>query len=252
MTQNQWQAFVEYKETFRRMCNTLLAYSAELVPLQKSAAKKDTPEYSIETPVVYNTAYDAVTERDEIKLLVVADNPGKEEQLAKNKSYLVGQSGRIAEGFFRRNDELKCDFRKNVIILNKSPIHTAKTSHLRFLQKNGSESIRQILLQSQIEMAHLTAALHKKLLQDDETVELWLVGYAELKKNGIFLPYRNTLFSEYAKNPFAWNRVCVFQHFSMNRFLIDLNAYRKDNAELGIKSALENLGHSHRDEIFNF
>lgn len=253
MTQQQWEAFVEFKETFRERCNTWLSLSAELIPLQKSACKKDTPEYPLETPVVYNTAYDAIQPTDHIKLLVVGDNPGKEEQLHKKCSYLVGQSGRIAEGFFRRNADVGIDFRKNVIILNKTPIHTAKTAHLRFLQKNGSENIQNIILQSQKEMAHLTAVLHKKLLRDDAHIQLWLVGYAELKKNGIFLPYRDELFSEYAdvgKDGAAWDAVCVFQHFSMNRFLIDLKTYQEKNKELSTTSALTNLGHLHRDEIF--
>ena len=105
-----------------------------MFPLQKAAYEKDTPEYPLENAVVYNTSLDSVTEEDDIHLIVVGDNPGKEEQFEKNRKYLVGQSGRIAEGFFRRNEELNTDFRKNVIILNKTPLHTAKTKHLNYLK----------------------------------------------------------------------------------------------------------------------
>ena len=71
----------------------------------------------------------------------------------------MGQSGKIAEGFFRKNPELQTDFRKNVIILNKTPVHTAKTKHLNELSKN--ETAKKIILESQIWMAQKTAELHK-------------------------------------------------------------------------------------------
>ena len=59
---------------------------------------------------------DRLTPDDEIKLIVIGDNPGKDEQLTKNQRYLVGQAGKIADGFFKRNPELGIDFRKNVVI----------------------------------------------------------------------------------------------------------------------------------------
>lgn len=37
-------------------------------------------EYAIETPIVYNRAFDEVRQGDHISLIVVADNPGKREQ----------------------------------------------------------------------------------------------------------------------------------------------------------------------------
>ena len=257
MTQAQWNAFSLFRTNFKKQCEKWAELSEDLYPLQSDAASKDTPPYPHETAVVYNTALDALTATDNIRLIVIGDNPGKEEQLAVNRKYLVGQSGRIAEGFFRRNPELGTDFRKNVIILNKTPIHTAKTAHLRYLA-NSSPKIQTLILESQLWMAQATACLHKQLVLGAEAEssfipQLWLVGYAELKgKNGLFLPYRDCLKKTYLEsNDRAWDSVFVYQHFSMNRFLIDLKAYREEHPSFSLAKALEELGRQHKDEIFN-
>ena len=85
--------------------------------------------------------------------------------------------------------------------------------------------------------------------------QLWLVGYAELKEKGIFAPYRDALKAAYAGSD-AWKSVFVYQHFSMNRFLIDLKAYQKNRAvneseeNRSLARDLEKLGEYHRKEIF--
>ena len=104
-----------------------------------------TPAYPFETTVVYNRSLDDVTKDDDIKLIVIGDNPGKDEQLAKNNRYLVGQAGKIAEGYFRRNPELGIDFRRNVIILNKTPVHSAKTAQLKTIAKQGGKKIADLI-----------------------------------------------------------------------------------------------------------
>lgn len=252
MNNVQWNAFCEYRDRLKDLCGKWMNYSPVLKELQKAAGAKDTPDYPLETAVVYNTAYDEINREDEIKLIVIGDNPGKEEQLSANRRYLVGQSGRIAEGFFRRNPSLKIDFRKNVVIMNKTPVHTAKTSHLRYLIKNGGSEMEKLILESQIEMARMASKLHRKLVEGssgDYEPELWLVGYSELKGKGLFLPYRDELKKSYGTSE-TWNKVFVYQHFSMNRFLIDLRNCMKENGNLSMKEALEKLGRQHRDEIF--
>ena len=98
-------------------------------------------------------------------------------------------------------------------------------------------------------MAEKTAKLHTDLCGAGEASELWLVGYSELKGKGIFTDYRDTLKQTYMNvNPAIWDKVYVFQHFSMNRFTIDL----KDNFDQ--KESLQNniyrLGNLHKTEIF--
>lgn len=261
MNKKQWEVFKFFRNEYKKYCIEWNKMSAELRPLQIEAAKKDTPPYSLETSIVYNILYDEITPEDRISLIVVGDNPGKEEQLLINTKYLVGQSGRIAEGFFKRNPGFNIDFRKNVLITNKTPVHTAKTSHLKYLKKNGSKEVCDLLLVSQCKMAELTAGLHKGLNENREdgepAVSLWLVGYSELKDKGIFLDYKQHLRNEYLSSDKEnmikdWSDVYVYQHFSMNRFLIDLNEHcGKTNVSFDVlKNNLQILGWKHRKEIF--
>ena len=240
MDNTQFAALKAFRDEYKKKCAEWSALSPTLIPLQKEAAAADTPPYPIETPVVYNTALDAITQDDDIKIIVIGDNPGKDEQLAKNQKYLVGQAGKIAQGFFARHPSLGVDFRKNAIILNKTPVHSAKTKHLKFIAAKNAAA-RDLILQSQLWLAQKTAALAAGV-----GAQIWLVGYAELKDKGIFVPYRDAL-----KEANVWDALFVFQHFSMNRFLIDLRDFcggQLDEDSLAQKIAA--LGRRHRDEIF--
>lgn len=245
MTDNQWLAFCSFRDAFKNRCKVWSekAQKFEISKMQREAADKDeVPFYPIENPVVYNTALNEITCDDEIKLIVIGDNPGKAEQLDKNMKYLVGLSGKIAAGFFKKNPSLSIDFRKNVIILNKTPVHSAKTKELLFMYKQNNKNISELIEESQIWMAQKTAELHTKLGCD-----LWLVGYAELKKKGVFTQYRDELKKAYTQLD-VFNRVYVFQHFSMNRFSIDLKA--KTNTNMNLIENIHAIGTLHRNEIF--
>lgn len=256
MTDYQWKAFCDFKAEFKKKIEEWLKAAPELPALQKAAADAaNTPSYPFETAVVYNTDLDRVTKDDDIHLIVIGDNPGKDEQLAKNKRYLVGQAGKIADGFFKRNPQLQTDFRKNVIILNKTPVHSAKTAQLKKMMKDGGKKICELIEESQLWMAEQTAKLHCELCRGAggaggtpfPTPELWLVGYSELKDKGFFTPYKNKLFETYASTDASvWAKVFVFQHFSMNRFTIDL----KEHSDTVSLEAIHELGNIHKKEIF--
>lgn len=246
MTLEQWKFFCDFRDDFKKKVDEWTSALPTLPRLQHEAAKiAGNTEYPFETPVVYNRSLDEVSQGDDIKLIVIGDNPGKDEQLAKNNRYLVGQAGKIAEGYFRNNSELGIDFRKNVIILNKTPVHSAKTIQLKTVEKLGGEPAIRLIKESQIWMAKKTAELHACL-----GTELWLVGYSELRDKKIFVPYRDTLKESCSIK--AWNRVYVFQHFSMNRFTIDLADYvkvqKKEKARL--EANIHELGILHRKDIF--
>jgi hypothetical protein len=253
MTNQQWKAFCAFKQEFREICKQWKdEFSEILKPLQKISANQDkVPDYPIENSIVYNTALDEITQDDEIKLIVIGDNPGKNEQLDINKKYLVGQSGKIAEGFFKKNPILKTDFRKNVIILNKTPIHTAKTKELLFVS-NQNEKIKNLLKESQIWFAKKTVELHIAL-----DCKMWLVGYAEVKNKGLFEDYKKILLEEYQKSEIgknAFKKFFVYQHFSMNRFLIDLNEFSKSFpqhlSQENLETRLDELGSVRKNQIF--
>ncbi|MGN0740018.1 MAG: hypothetical protein ACI4LX_07595 [Treponema sp.] len=257
MTESQWNIFTEFKESFKARCLEWQKFSDDLIPLQKKAAMADTPDYSFETPVVYNTALDELTKDSQIKLILIGDNPGKSEQLKANRKYLVGQAGKLADRFFKQNPEFQIDFRQNVIILNKTPVHSAKTKHLSKIAEDLSSKnspAKNLILESQQWLAKETARLHKNLCslaeQENSVLpQLWLVGYAELKKGGIFVPYKEILKQEYSESPF-WNSVFVFQHFSMNRFTIDLKNFLQTERCDNQVQALAKLGTQHKNELF--
>ena len=257
MTNFQWECFNKFRNTFKDMVTQWNNQAKSLIIVQEKAMDFfKNVDYELQTPIVYNTALDEITQNDEIKLIVIGDNPGKDEQLAKNQKYLVGQAGKLGNNFFKNHDELGIDFRKNVIILNKTPIHSAKTNQLKKFATFGGKEIEDLLKQTQIWMAQETAKLHQNLLKGSENKDfpqLWLVGYSELKEKGIFTDYKNELKKQYqtseeAKN--AWDNVFVYQHFSMNRFSIDLKEFSTENKNLDLKTQLKTLGKKHKDEIF--
>lgn len=257
MTNFQWECFNKFRNTFKDMVTQWNNQAKSLIIVQEKAMEFfKNVDYELQTPIVYNTALDEITQNDEIKLIVIGDNPGKDEQLIKNQKYLVGQAGKLGNSFFKNHDELGIDFRKNVIILNKTPIHSAKTNQLKKFATFGGKEIEDLLKETQIWMAQETAKLHQKLLQGSENKDypqLWLVGYSELKEKGIFTDYKNELKRQYktseeAKN--AWDNVFVYQHFSMNRFSIDLKEFSTENKNLDLKTQLKTLGKKHKDEIF--
>lgn len=258
MTNEQWKIFCDFKDDLKQQVQIWSELAPELKELQKSAAKAaKTPDYPFETAVVYNRSLDEIKQDDDIRLIVIGDNPGKDEQLAKNNKYLVGQAGKIAEGYFRKNPCLNIDFRKNVIILNKTPIHSAKTNQLKTIEKLGGKKIADLIEESQIWMANRTAKLHIDLCNAADSVEteteLWLVGYSELKEKGLFCSYRNVLKTAYFQSASeVWDKVFVFQHFSMNRFICDLNLFlaaeKKETQPLD--KSIHELGYKHKIEIF--
>lgn len=254
MTNEQWNAFTAFRSRFRDQC-AIWAKQAELSPqgwlgtLQQAAADADeNPAYPLENPIVYNHSLDGLTREDTIKLIIVGDNPGKDEQLQINRRYLVGQAGKLGDGFFRKNPELGVDFRKNVVILNKTPIHTAKTKQLDYIQNKGGARFTALFEETQRWMAKETADLQKAL-----GCGLWLVGYGELRSTGLFSVYADELREQYMSESNGFKgigSVLLFQHFSMNRFSIDLmQRYLKN---LSLEDNLKALGFAHRAEILGW
>jgi hypothetical protein len=174
MNQKTWKAFaaaralyIEEIEQLRRKLPRLGSFQQQLVDTRIG------PAFGVETPIVYNEALDEVTQKDKIKLILVADNPGRREQAAENRRYLVGPSGKIADKFFREHPELDIDFRKNVLILNKTPIHTPRTAELRELCRLGGPKLTDAVNDSQRTMVRLLLEYH--LILPDAPV--WIIGY---------------------------------------------------------------------------
>jgi hypothetical protein len=228
MDNETWKKFIKARKKFHSAVEEINAALPNLRAIQQEFA--DNRGYTVETPVVYNTALDDITQDDEIKLILVADNPGRREQ--EKKRYLVGPSGKIAGKFFCDNPALGIDFSKNVIILNKTPIHTPRTADLRAL--GGSA----VLEESQRMMARLLADFFQAL-----GAQIWITGYSEMKKGGIFAVYTDVLRDLLIKNKLP---LLVFRHFSMNQFTVDL---KRKSQYASIQKNLYTIGSAYRKRI---
>jgi hypothetical protein len=251
MKRSAWNQFTAARDHYRAAVEDIRRDLPGLRNVQQKLVKSRAsgeipgsagPAYTVETPVVYNGALDDVETGSEIRLILVADNPGRREQAAENRRYLVGPSGKIAEKFFRENPSLGIDFRKNVIILNKTPVHTPRTAELRELCRLGGAALEKALANSQRIMARLLREFHQALAP----VPVWIIGYSEMKRGGIFAAYTETLRELYPDQKFK-NQLFFYRHFSMNQFTIDLRQQAAPGETL--EESLARIGLSYRQRI---
>jgi len=264
LNENSWKDFKKAKNRFRKEVDTLSSSLPNLKKIQQEFVNsRSETTYKIETPVVYNSALDDFTAEDEIKLILVGDNPGRREQTVENRRYLVGPSGKIAHKFFRDNPSLQIDYLKNVIILNKTPIHSPRTNDLKELHteiqgedltrianrrfEGGNRKKHEGLLtlsleSSQVFMADLLLEFYKAF-----ECPVWIIGYSEMKKKGIFESYTERLKEICSENKDFFKQLYFYRHFSMNQFTIDL----KKQAQSGetVSKTLKRIGKAYRERI---
>jgi hypothetical protein len=204
-----WRLFSAARDAYREAVELLNKQLPGLGSLQQQLADtRSGPAYAVETPVVYNEALDRLGPGDDIKLILVADNPGRREQAAENRRYLVGPSGKIAERFFNAEPSLGIAFRANVLILNKTPIHTPRTAELRELCRLGGPALTEAVVQSQLTMVGILRQFYRALAP----VPVWVIGYSEMKRGGIFEAYTTAL-SEAAAATDLYDRLFFYRHF---------------------------------------
>ncbi|MBN1241755.1 MAG: hypothetical protein JXA15_03495 [Spirochaetales bacterium] len=243
MTRDAWNAFERLRDRFRADCARWNSALPGLRDLQDQLrARLGYDDYEIETPVVYNRDLDALGPGDRVAWILVADNPGKKEQLEANRRYLVGQAGKLAARFFR--EELALEFRREVLVINKTPIHTPKTAELRkLLALDGDGSLRAIFEESQESMARLALDLARTL-----DAPIWISGLGELSPRGVFSAWSRAFGAGLEAEPGLARRTFVFRHFSMNQFAVQLKGERKPGEALG--AALERIGAAGRLRAF--
>jgi hypothetical protein len=259
MREKAYAAIDSIRREFRALIAEWSEDSPYLIEAQERVrAKMGYEDYRVETSVVYNKALDDIKIEDEIKIILVADNPGKKEQLLANNRYLVGQSGKLAEGWFGR--QLALDFRREVLILNKTPIHTPKTAELGVLLRSAGlhrQRLEALLAGSQAAMADLAWRLYRALRDTSGPGRgsagpwpvLWVSGLGELRKGGLFEIYRDELARRMARDdPSLRSGVWAFNHFSMNQFAIELK--RKARSDESLIEELERVGAENRRRVF--
>ncbi len=244
------------RKEFRGLVDAWTAANPYLLEAQERVrVQRGYVDYLVETPVVYNRALDELGPDSEIKIILVADNPGKKEQLAANNRYLVGQSGKLAEGWLEL--ELGLDFRKEVLILNKTPVHTPKTAELALLAKASgihAQRLSALLAGSQAAMADLAWRLYCALRETGtgsraDLPALWISGVGELRRGGLFEIYRDELVRRMAKaKPGLLSGVWAFNHFSMNQFAIEMKKKARPGAAMD--GELARIGRENRIRVF--
>jgi len=247
MKRTVWNRFEKAREHYRSEIEKLFLELPKLRAVQQKLVNSRSLSYPVETPIVYNNALDDINQNSEIRLILVADNPGRREQMAENRRYLVGPSGKIAEKFFRDNPSLNIDFRANVIILNKTPVHTPRTTELKELRKLGGPSLETALDESQRIMARLLLEFHQALICENGKVPpVWITGYSEMKKGGVFEAYTDELKTIYAGTDLK-DSIFLYRHFSMNQFTIDLKQQTVRGETL--EKTLERIGMTYRERF---
>jgi hypothetical protein len=253
MTPAQYTRFSGIRARMRDYIDSLLRNNAWILPVQRKLYRaRGYREEELETPIVYNLALDEITEESSPRFIIVADNPGLQEQKTKNHRYLVGQAGKLAVSWFRAN--LDMDFRSATIIVNKTPVHTPKTAELRLLIKLADErgtELAALLSESQRVMARYACELAECL-----QCPLWVSGIGELRPRGIFSPWTEELRAHCAGAPASVRgQILLFRHFSMNQFAIEYAKARNDTKRgapltpSATLSLLEQIGRKNRVAI---
>ena len=150
------------------------------------------------------------------------------------------------------------DFRREVLILNKTPVHTPKTAELAMLAKSSGlhrPRLESLLAGSQSAMADLAWRLYRALRGSGESPTswpvLWVSGVGELRKGGLFEIYRDEMTRRLAKaEPEERSGVWAFNHFSMNQFAIEIK--RKARPGLPVVDELARIGRENSRRIFGF
>ena len=184
--------------------------------------------YRIDNAIVFNRNLRKLSESGP-KYIIVADNPGMDEQKDENSCYLIGKAGQMTRNFFI-NNKLVEDFDSQVAVLNKTCIHTKSTGDLKKLK-----DIKSLIGETQVFMADIAVDMQKIF-----NSKLWVIGCSELKVKGLFSPYLKRLKERYendAKN--HKDHLFFYPHFSYGNFQKNLNSVLSQNSELTVESALK-------------
>jgi len=233
MTSEQYREFSKLRDEFRDKINKWKEDYPLLIDKIKETSAK---EYEIINSFVYNEKLDSIEEKNQIKYIWVTDNPGMKENILNQ--YGVGQSGNAGKNFMEGFNLVK-DFNSEVLILNKSPIHTRVTAELKKLV--GFEGVAK---ESQEFMAYLSYELHRIF-----NCELWILGTSNMHK--IFSSYTNEILSNYSNSPLKSN-IYLFYHFSQGQFKKDFNRISKEDVNLKTEDICHKIGIEKRNKILNF
>ena len=231
MTKEQFKKFCSFRDEFRKQ--TAL-WNEEYNKVLKERIES-LSGCEITNSFIYNEKLDEINENDNIKYIWIQDNPGYNEMLQNR--YAIGASGKAGQNFMK-NEGLAEDFDREVIVLNKSPIHTKVTAVLSKLKN------REIQDETQRYMAKAIFNVHNIFECD-----LWILGISNLK--GIFGTFSKDMEKLY-KNSALNKKMFLYYHFSQGQFK---KAYNLEASTLGTDDPdkiLESIGIKNRKKYFDF
>jgi len=232
------------KKILKKHSQTLLQWTKKYSRLKNDIQelvneRKKKNRYPVNEVILYNNNLEKVDPK-KIKYILVGDNPGVEEQRCGYYFAETGRAGQLARVFFKKHMLVDC-FDCEVLVLNKTFIHTPTTKGLKKLTANHESLIKE----SQEYMAKLLLEIMQALPSDK--VEVWVVGISQMRdKKGVFQWFREEL-----KNC-DQKRVRLFKHFSYGHFCRDLGLSAKCTDKIGEKALKEILkikGNGYRREI---
>ena len=231
MTKEQFKKFCSFRDEFRKQ--TAL-WNEEYNKVLKEKIES-LSGCEITNSFIYNEKLDEINENDNIKYIWIQDNPGYNEMLQNR--YAVGASGKAGQNFMK-NEGLAEDFDREVIVLNKSPIHTKVTAVLSKLKN------REIQDETQRYMAKAIFTVHNIFECD-----LWILGISNLK--GIFGTFSKDMEKLY-KNSALNKKMFLYYHFSQGQFKkaynLEANTLVTDDPD----KILESIGIKNRKKYFDF
>jgi hypothetical protein len=231
MTKEQFEKFCSFRDKFKKQ---IILWNEEYNTILKE--KIETLEaYEIENVFIYNEKLDEITEKNNIKYIWIQDNPGYNEMLQNR--YAVGASGKAGQNFMV-NAGLVKDFDKEIIVLNKSPLHTRVTATLSKLKN------REIQDETQKYMAELNYNIHN-IFQ----CEMWILGISNLK--GIFGTFSRNMENLY-KNSSLNKKMFLYYHFSQGQFKKAYNLKEKELKSSNTDEILISIGTENRKKYFDF
>ncbi len=237
-----YEAFSKIRLRLKERIDAWESGNPDLKQAQQALADDSGRDYRVESPLVHNADLEAIGPNTRPRLVIVADNPGVNEQRASERRYLVGLSGKLARGFFNGDGAfLSVRFPEDVIVLNKTPIHTPRTSMLKGLLPRWASLIEE----SQEAMADAACDFASLL-----GLPLWVIGYSELTPKGLFATYARRLAERCRAEPRLAEALMLYRHFSMNQFSNDLRVRMRRG--LDAEAALFEAGREHRMAVLGF
>ncbi|WP_319370959.1 hypothetical protein [uncultured Ilyobacter sp.] len=227
MTSQQYKEFVKIRGRFRSKVDE---YRKNYPVFAEELLKKYEDQERNMKAFVYNEKLDYLEKSDSIKYVWVTDNPGFNESM-QNK-YAVGISGKTGKNFMEENGFVD-EFDKEVIVLNKSFIHTKITSELAKFS-----NYKDILEDNQKFMAELACSF-----QEIFNCDMWILGISNLNK--IFKVFRENI-----EKDGKLDNIYFYYHFSQGQFKKAYNVKKSERIDQDPKEICKIIGIENRNKIF--